>query len=118
MPAHNPVSTDEPGGPDADAVPVEAGPGHGPVRRRERLRQTTVAEIKALAWQQIAEAGAPSLSLRAIARDMGMTSSALYRYFPSREVLLTALIKDGFASLADALEAAEAEVAGVAESGE
>jgi AcrR family transcriptional regulator len=40
---------------------------------------------------------------------MGMTSSALYRYFPSRDHLLTALAADGFASLADALEAAEAE---------
>jgi AcrR family transcriptional regulator len=79
------------------------------VRRRDRLRQTTLAEIKALAWQQIAEAGAPSLSLRAIAREMGMTSSALYRYFPSRDVLLSALIKDGFASLADTLEAVEAD---------
>jgi AcrR family transcriptional regulator len=88
------------------------------MRRRDRLRQSTVAEIKALAWQQVNEAGAPSLSLRAIARDMGMTSSALYRYFPSRDVLLTALIKDGFASLADALEATEAEVAAVSEPGE
>jgi AcrR family transcriptional regulator len=88
------------------------------VRRRDRLRLSTVAEIKTLAWQQIAEAGAPSLSLRAIARDMGMTSSALYRYFPSRDLLLTALIKDGFASLADALEAVEAQVAGVADGGE
>jgi AcrR family transcriptional regulator len=112
-PAHNPAPT----GPDsaaASALPDSpdasgAHPGSPPVRRRERLRQNTVAEIKARAWQQIAEAGAPSLSLRAIAREMGMTSSALYRYFPSREVLLTALIKDGFASLADALEAVEAD---------
>jgi AcrR family transcriptional regulator len=50
------------------------------------------------------------LSLRAIARDMGMTSSALYRYFASREQLLIALTADGFASLADALEQAEAEI--------
>jgi AcrR family transcriptional regulator len=89
-----------------------------PTRRRDRLRQTTVAEIKARAWQQIAEAGASSLSLRAIARDMGMTSSALYRYFPSRDVLFTALIKDGFSSLADALEAVEAEVAGLTDGGD
>jgi AcrR family transcriptional regulator len=50
-----------------------------PTRRRERLRQATRAEIKALAWQQIAESGAASLSLRAVARAMGITSSALYR---------------------------------------
>jgi AcrR family transcriptional regulator len=88
-----------------------------PTRRRDRLRQTTVAEIKVLAWRQIAEAGAPSLSLRAIARDMGMTSSALYRYFPSRDVLLTALIRDGFASLADTLEAVEASIDSEGEGG-
>jgi AcrR family transcriptional regulator len=80
-------------------------------RRRERLRDQTVAEIKQLAWSQIAEAGAVSLSLRAVARDMGMTSSALYRYFSSRDELLRALARDGFASLADRLEAAEAQVA-------
>ncbi|MBO0732663.1 MAG: TetR/AcrR family transcriptional regulator [Acidimicrobiaceae bacterium] len=79
-----------------------------PLRRRERLRQATVAEIKELAWGQLAKAGPASLSLRAIARDMGMTSSAIYRYFASRDELLTALATDGFASLADDLEAAEA----------
>jgi AcrR family transcriptional regulator len=77
------------------------------VRRRERLREATFAEIKELAWRQIAEAGATALSLRQIARDMGMTSSAIYRYFASRDHLLTALATDGFASLADALEEAE-----------
>ena len=71
------------------------------------MRGATVAEIKTLAWAQIAENGAAALSLRAIARDMGMTSSALYRYFTSREQLLSALAQDGFASLADHLEAAE-----------
>ena len=79
-------------------------------RRRERLRDMTVTEIKDLAWAQIAETGAYSLSLRAIARDMGMTSSALYRYFPSRDQLLGVLAKDAFSSLADRLEEAEAEV--------
>jgi AcrR family transcriptional regulator len=93
-----------------DTSPARQLTDKSPTRRRERLRQSTLSEIKALAWKQIAEAGAPSLSLRAIARDMGMTSSALYRYFPSRDVLLTALIRDGFASLADALEAVEADI--------
>jgi AcrR family transcriptional regulator len=77
------------------------------VRRRDRLRHATLSEIKDLAWAQIAGTGAAALSLRAVARDMGMTSSALYRYFPSRDHLLTALAADGFASLADELEAAE-----------
>ena len=79
-------------------------------RRRERLRTATVAEIKRLAWIQVAEGGALGVSLRAIAREMGMTSSALYRYFASYEQLLQELVGDGFASLADALEAAEAEL--------
>lgn len=78
--------------------------------RRERTRAATVAEIKELAWQQLAEVGAPALSLRAIATKMGMTSSALYRYFTSRDELLNSLVVDGFSSLADALEAAEAEL--------
>jgi AcrR family transcriptional regulator len=80
----------------------------GPARRRDRLRQATLTEIKSLAWAQIAESGAAALSLRGIARDMGMTSSALYRYFASRDQLLIALARDGFTSLADALEATEA----------
>jgi AcrR family transcriptional regulator len=75
------------------------------------LREATFAEIKQLAWQQIADAGAASLSLRQVARDMGMTSSAIYRYFPSRDHLLTALATDGFASLADTLESAEQQLA-------
>src|SRR5699024_8439265 len=45
-------------------------------------------------------------SLRAIAREMGMVSSALYRYFPSRDALLTALITDGYLDLAAALREA------------
>ena len=80
-----------------------------PPSRRDRVRNATLTEIKALAWAQIAESGAAAMSLRAIARDMGMTSSALYRYFTGREQLLSALAQDGFASLADHLEAAEAE---------
>jgi AcrR family transcriptional regulator len=87
--------------------PAASVPDRVPSRRRDRLRQATVTEIKTLAWAQIAHSGAAALSLRAIARDMGMTSSALYRYFASRDQLLTALARDGFASLADTLEAAE-----------
>jgi AcrR family transcriptional regulator len=102
-----------------DTLPVSASsPEDVPARRRDRLRQATIAEIKALAWEQIAVAGAASLSLRAVARAMGMTSSALYRYFRSREALLNALVRDGFTSLADTLEAVEAEVADVTDMGE
>jgi AcrR family transcriptional regulator len=78
--------------------------------RRERMRAATVTEIKQHAWTQVAQGGALAVSLRAIARSMGMTSSALYRYFASHEQLLNELIADGYESLADALERAEAKV--------
>jgi AcrR family transcriptional regulator len=81
-----------------------------PVNRRERQRAATVAEIKERAWEQVASGGVLGVSLRAVARQMGMTSSALYRYFASHEELIEALVTDGFASLADALEAAEVEL--------
>nr|WP_232291758.1 TetR-like C-terminal domain-containing protein [Frankia sp. QA3] len=77
-----------------------------PVPRRERLRQATLDEIKRTAHTQLAELGPAALSLRGVARAMGMAPSALYRYVDSREVLLAELTADGFASLADALEAA------------
>ena len=72
--------------------------------RRERQHAATLAEIKDVAWRQIAASGAPALSLRAIAREMGLTAPALYRYFPARDDLVTALIVDAYHSLADALE--------------
>jgi AcrR family transcriptional regulator len=84
----------------------QAGDSAAP-RRRERVRTATVAEIKRLAWEQVAEGGALAVSLRGIARNMGMASSALYRYFAGYEQLLSELICDGFTSLADALERAE-----------
>jgi AcrR family transcriptional regulator len=74
------------------------------------VRAATVEEIKRLAWVQVAAGGALGVSLRGIARDMGMTSSALYRYFSSHEELLSELVLDGFVSLADALETAEVEM--------
>lgn len=89
---------------------VEQEGGRAAPTRRERLRAATISEIKGLAWRQLAEVGAAALSLRAIAGEMGMTSSALYRYFASRDDLLNALVVDGFSSLADALEAAESEL--------
>ncbi|MBA3530532.1 MAG: TetR/AcrR family transcriptional regulator [Ardenticatenales bacterium] len=72
--------------------------------RRERLRETTIEEIKEAARQQMAEQGAAALSLGAIARAMGMTTPALYRYFENRDALVTALIIDAYHSLADTLE--------------
>jgi len=74
-----------------------------PLTRRARQRQATVAEIKTLARRQLAEAGPGALSLRAIAREMGTASSALYRYFASYHELISALCADAYAAAADAL---------------
>jgi AcrR family transcriptional regulator len=77
---------------------------------RERARAATTAEILRLAREQMAVDGAAALSLRAIARDMGMVSSAVYRYFPSRDDLLTALIIDSYDRLGVDVEIADASV--------
>jgi AcrR family transcriptional regulator len=74
---------------------------------RERARAELTREIKDEARRQLALTGADGLSLRAVARELGMVSSALYRYFPSRDELLTALILDAYSALADAAEAAD-----------
>nr|WP_157734789.1 TetR/AcrR family transcriptional regulator [Pseudofrankia inefficax] len=74
--------------------------------RRERLRAATIAEIKQAARDQAATGGVGAISLRGVAKAMGMAPSALYRYFDSHDVLVTELCADAFASLADALEAA------------
>jgi AcrR family transcriptional regulator len=75
---------------------------------RARVRAEMTEEIKRAARRQLAEAGAPNLSLRAVARDMGLVSSAVYRYFASRDDLLTALIIDAYNALGEAAEAADA----------
>jgi AcrR family transcriptional regulator len=77
-----------------------------PATRRARQRQATVAEIKALARAQLAGGGAGAVNLRAIARQMGTTSSAVFRYFPSHADLISALLADAYQALADALAAA------------
>ena len=73
---------------------------------RARARIEVTAAIKEEARRQLAKEGATKLSLRAVARELGMASSALYRYFPSRDDLLTALIIDSYESLGEAAEAA------------
>jgi len=57
--------------------------------------------IKETAWTQIAELGAPALSLRAIARELKITAPAIYNYFPDRDALVTALIIDAYKSFGD-----------------
>jgi AcrR family transcriptional regulator len=75
---------------------------------RERARAEITREIKEEAQRQVAAEGAQRLSLRAVARQLGMVSSAVYRYFPSRDSLLTALIIDAYDALGSAVEAADA----------
>ncbi|MFD8980180.1 TetR/AcrR family transcriptional regulator [Streptomyces sp. NPDC059564] len=72
---------------------------------RERYRQQIRAEVKEKAWQQIAGSGASALSLNAIAKQMGLSGPALYRYFANRDELITELIRDAYRSLADAFGA-------------
>jgi AcrR family transcriptional regulator len=76
---------------------------------RARVRAEMIEEIKSIARRHLASEGA-NLSLRAVAREMGIVSSALYRYFANRDELLTALIVDAYGALADAAEAADAAV--------
>ena len=76
--------------------------------RRERLRLATIAEIKQAALHQIAHAGAGSLSIRGIARAIGMSPAGLYRYYDSLDSLLTELIADAYNELADAVDTAVA----------
>ena len=78
-----------------------------PPTARERVRVELTREITDAARRQLADVGAAALSLRAVAREVGMVSSAVYRYFPSRDDLLTRLIIDGYDDLGAAAEAAD-----------
>lgn len=75
---------------------------------RQRARQQTIRDIKRLARRQLATEGSAALSLRAIARELNIVSSAIYRYVPSRDELLTMLIVDAYNALGEAVEKAEA----------
>ncbi|HET6703765.1 TetR/AcrR family transcriptional regulator [Amycolatopsis sp.] len=74
---------------------------------RDRARAELTQEIKDEARRQLAEVGAHGLSLRAVARELGMVSSAIYRYFPSRDRLLTDLIVDAYNAIGEAAEQAD-----------
>lgn len=80
----------------------------GSIRAANRERIT--AAILAGARAQLAEQGASAISLRAIARELGMSSSAIYRYFPSRDELLTVLIIDAYDSIGEAVERTESKI--------
>jgi len=81
--------------------PAPSGPG-----RREANRAATLAAIKAAALRQIAEQGAPALSVRGVARDIGLSPAGMYRYYDGRDALLTDLLVDAYNDLADAVTTA------------
>jgi AcrR family transcriptional regulator len=83
-----------------------------PSTPRAQARVAMIHDIKAAARRQLAEVGSDGLSLRAVARELGVVSSAVYRYFASRDELLTALIVDGYDALGEVAEQATAASAG------
>jgi len=85
--------------------------GTGP---RDRFRAQVRQEVKTAALRQLAEGGPEALSLNAIAKQVGMTGPALYRYFANRDSLLTELVIDAYGDLASALARAADEAAGEA----
>lgn len=97
-------------------APVAAAPSAerppAPRTARERVREEMTAEILAVGRDHVGRLGAPGLSLRSIARDLGMAPSALYRYFDGRDALLTALILAAYGSLATEAERAAEAAAG------
>src|ERR1700678_1026463 len=82
---------------------------NAPRTARQRARVELPREITQEARPQLAATGANGLSLRAVARELGMVSSALYRYYPSRDDLLTALIIDAYDAIGEAGEQAIAD---------
>jgi AcrR family transcriptional regulator len=86
-----------------DAMPV---PSAEPLSRRDRVRADTVREIKDTARRVLVEHGGEGFALRAIAREMGMTAPALYRYFDSRENLVEHVVADLYDELCAYLDAA------------
>ena len=78
---------------------------------RALAREQITGDLLTAARAQLATVGAEALSLRAVAREVGMASSAVYRYFPSRDALLTALIIEAYDAVGDVAERAAAETA-------
>jgi AcrR family transcriptional regulator len=83
--------------------------------RRDRVRAATTAEIKQTARRILVAEGPDAVSLRAIAREMGMTAPALYRYFGSREDLVKHIIADIFTELTAGIRGAIAAADGAAD---
>ncbi|WP_151479896.1 TetR/AcrR family transcriptional regulator [Streptomyces albicerus] len=88
------------------ATEGRTGPG-----LRDRFRAQVRQEVKTAALRQLAEGGPEALSLNAIAKQVGMTGPALYRYFANRDGLLTELVIDAYGDLASALAQAAGDAA-------
>ncbi|MET4592434.1 TetR-like C-terminal domain-containing protein [Arthrobacter sp. 754] len=86
-------------GASTETIPLQRTP-------RERARAQTIADIVRLGRVHLATDGAAALSLRAVARDLGVVSSAVYRYVANRDELLTLLLVDAYDELGDAVDAA------------
>lgn len=78
---------------------------------RAQARARTVADITRIGRRHLATEGAAAVSVRAVARDLGVVSSGIYRYVRSRDDLLTLLVVDGYDELGDFVDAAVAKVA-------
>lgn len=90
-----------------DSTELSTGPAAADSRTRtprERARDRTVADIIRLGREHLALHGAAALSLRAVARDLGVVSSAVYRYVENREELLTLLLVDAYNELGDEVD--------------
>ncbi|HYO89847.1 MAG TPA: TetR/AcrR family transcriptional regulator [Candidatus Limnocylindrales bacterium] len=83
-----------------------------PRTRNDIQHEATRAHILETARAQMALFGTAGIGLRAIARELGLTAPALYRYFPSLDDLITALIVENFTALAEALETARDQAVG------
>jgi AcrR family transcriptional regulator len=82
------------------------------VGKRQQSRDRIEGQIIELGRRHLVTEGPAGLSLRAIARDLGMVSSAVYRYVASRDDLLTLLLVDAYSELADAVDRAREESGG------
>ncbi|WP_329375659.1 TetR/AcrR family transcriptional regulator [Streptomyces sp. NBC_01483] len=95
-----------PSAPSAPSAPAAQSASSAPPTLRERRRATAVREILDAAELHVTENGPEGLSLRAVARSLGMTVQALYHYFPNRHALVTMLVTKGYEDLFAAVQAA------------
>ena len=91
---------------------MPAMPEPEPATIRERYRAQVRAEVKQAALDQLAQAGPAGVSISAIGKQLGISGPGLYRYFGSRDELLTELVMDAYGDLADALAAAAGQARG------